>query len=309
MLGSVVQVHLSLPRKSKPTKIIQKIERVNKAKNLPLVSICICNFNMGRYIYDALNSVCMQLDSQYEVVVIDDGSSDNSLDELNRLKTKYNFLKIFPYARDSKRMLGATRNLSIKHSLGKYVVLHIDADDIWEDGIHEWCENAIKLSLKFNDEVFISGNQINFTNKRFIEDFGGYKNMGWTEDRDLWMRLASKNKLIFVNHPVFRKRMPLVFSDKLKKFPRVNWQTLQADLRSKKRIVAEAPELFFDSLINIGKRGIYNDIFRIICFIPGLIVAIYNGSNYQQKNEISASEYQKYKSMKTKSFDEWLRVD
>ena len=59
----------------------------------PRYSVCVCNYNMADTLERAMTSVLDQLDRNlYEVVVIDDGSSDSSLDELEEAgKVLYEF--------------------------------------------------------------------------------------------------------------------------------------------------------------------------------------------------------------------------
>ena len=99
-------------------------------------SICIANYNMSETLIASLESVLNQIDEKYEVIVVDDGSADNSVEKLLKLRQNYANLRVIPLLRDSRRKLGETRNISIRAARGKYVILHIDADDIWEPYIN-----------------------------------------------------------------------------------------------------------------------------------------------------------------------------
>ena len=87
---------------------------------------------MGDTIKKSLLSVIEQLDDSYEILVVDDGSSDNSIDNIKRIMLDYPNLRLIRLQRNKTRELGTTRNISIKEARGEYVILHIDADDLWE---------------------------------------------------------------------------------------------------------------------------------------------------------------------------------
>ena len=87
----------------------------------PIYSICICNFNMSNTLEISLKSILDQIDDRFEVVVVDDGSTDTSLNILFRIKSHYKQLRIIPLIRDRRRKLGETRNISIRAARGKYV--------------------------------------------------------------------------------------------------------------------------------------------------------------------------------------------
>ena len=55
----------------------------------PTYSVCICNYNMADTLEVSLRSVLDQLDERYEVIVIDDGSKDSSVEILENLSNAY----------------------------------------------------------------------------------------------------------------------------------------------------------------------------------------------------------------------------
>ena len=116
-------------------------------------SICIANYNMSETLIASLESVLNQLDEKYEVIVVDDGSADNSVEKLLNLREKYLNLRVIPLLRDNRRKLGETRNISIRAARGKYVILHIDADDIWEPYINSFAKiyHELEKRLEIND--------------------------------------------------------------------------------------------------------------------------------------------------------------
>tara|TARA_B100000131_G_scaffold125369_1_gene122638 strand:- start:246 stop:1085 length:840 start_codon:yes stop_codon:yes gene_type:complete len=157
----------------------------------------------------SLKSVLDQLDERYEVLVLDDGSSDSSLSVLDKISKIYHNFRYIPLIRDSRRKLGETRNLSIEAARGKYVILHIDADDKWGNHIDSFIRLFHDLSKRLDlDNFMLSGKQIHIASREFMLE-NKYPNVYYTEDRILWTQLASKGALLCINHKIFRKRIPI----------------------------------------------------------------------------------------------------
>ena len=100
------------------------------SNNLPLVSVCIPAYNHEKYIEDCLESVIAQDYKNIELLIIDDGSSDNTkqkiLDMMPKLKAR--FVRVFF---DSQTNMGTCRtgNRLYKNARGKYIY-HIASDDM-----------------------------------------------------------------------------------------------------------------------------------------------------------------------------------
>ncbi len=111
-----------------------------------LVSVIIPCYNQGKFLEECLNSVYDSSYKQVEVIVINDGSTDNSREFISTLKTKFNFILI------DQINLGPSlaRNNAIKVSKGKYI-LPLDADD--KIG-RFYIESALK-QLEDNDKIGI----------------------------------------------------------------------------------------------------------------------------------------------------------
>lgn len=94
----------------------------------PLVSIIIPNFNRAHYLKEALASVINQSYSNWEVIVIDDGSTDDSKQTITTLAKDE--LRIRWIARQKKPKGAAhCRNIGIEHAKGKYLIF-LDSDDL-----------------------------------------------------------------------------------------------------------------------------------------------------------------------------------
>jgi len=93
--------------------------------NQPSVSVIIPNYNYGRFLSEAIDSVLAQTYSNVEIVVVDDGSSDNSLEILAEYEKKG--IKV---VRQKNSGVGAARNTGVKNSSGDLIAF-LDADDVW----------------------------------------------------------------------------------------------------------------------------------------------------------------------------------
>ncbi|HEX8287412.1 MAG TPA: glycosyltransferase [Pyrinomonadaceae bacterium] len=91
----------------------------------PTVSVIIPNYNYGRFLRETIESVLAQTYPCKEIVVVDDGSTDDSLEVLARYDQ--NKVKII---RQKNRGVGAARNAGVKASSGDLVAF-LDADDFW----------------------------------------------------------------------------------------------------------------------------------------------------------------------------------
>src|SRR5262249_16695009 len=103
-----------------------------------LVSIIIPPYNSARYLCDAIDSVLAQTFTDFEVLVIDDGSTD----ETESLMSRYG--PPIRYIRQENRGVARARNRGIEESRGGYVAF-LDADDTWFPHKLERQIEALKL--------------------------------------------------------------------------------------------------------------------------------------------------------------------
>ena len=92
----------------------------------PFFSIIVPTFNSSKFIKRCLNSIINQSFKNYEVIFIDDFSTDNTISIIKSYKKK-NF---YIYRLKKNSGPGAARNLGIKKAIGKYISF-LDADDFW----------------------------------------------------------------------------------------------------------------------------------------------------------------------------------
>lgn len=115
-----------------------------------LFSIIIPSFNYAQYLPRAIQSVLAQSGSDFEIIIIDDGSTDNTADIIAPFLTSNKLIK---YIYQSNKGLAAARNAGIKQSLASYLIF-LDADDeLLPDALHHYRENI----LEYPDKYFLIG--------------------------------------------------------------------------------------------------------------------------------------------------------
>ena len=95
----------------------------NKRIYKPKVSVIIPSYNSGNYILKTLNSVISQTMNDLEIIIIDDGSTDNTKEIIESVKDKR-----INYIYKVNQGLAAARNTGIRNARGKYITF-LDADD------------------------------------------------------------------------------------------------------------------------------------------------------------------------------------
>ncbi|MEX0780311.1 MAG: glycosyltransferase family 2 protein [Balneolales bacterium] len=97
--------------------------------NYPLVSIITPTYNSHQFIEETINSLLNQTYSNWELIITDDCSSDDTWKILNNYAEKDNRIKIFRLEQNSGA--GIARNNSIKQSNGRFIAF-CDSDDQWK---------------------------------------------------------------------------------------------------------------------------------------------------------------------------------
>lgn len=194
-------------------------------------SICIPNRNMENTIEVALRSVLDQIDVEYEVIVVDDGSTDRSVEILKSLELEYSNLYVHELPRDPKRILAETRNISISFARGQYLLLHIDCDDYWYPYIKDFVKIYHQIEKFKGSQFLLSGHQLNMGEAHFLRSHGPYKSGHMVEDRDMWFRLARIGAYIPLDHVVFRERMKLTKKQRFRKIVHLNYIILSDEIR------------------------------------------------------------------------------
>lgn len=196
----------------------------------PKYSVCVPNYNMSDTIYQAISSVARQLNDDYEILIIDDGSNDQSKEVIHRLEAEYPVVRAIFLPRDKNRYLGETRNFSVYSALGDYVLLHIDADDVWEAYLQDLVKLFHHIEKAYNRDFLLVGQQTGIIKRELMLTSGGYENIYRGEDRNLMFNLAAQDKILFLNYKTFRRRLSRPPNKKYIKVIWDMWSHIQYDL-------------------------------------------------------------------------------
>lgn len=267
----------------------------------PIYSICICNYNMGDTLFNSLTSVLEQIDNTYEVILVDDGSNDNSVEVCKVLGEKYKNFRFVALSRDTKRQLGETRNYSILLAKGQWCIFHLDTDDFIEPHIQDFVLLVRALSEKMNKDVLFAGQQIHMAKRDFLLSKGPFQNIYRGEDRDLYLRLVKSNEWIVITHKRFIHRMRRSRYKLLLKSVRDLFDQSVTDLRAN-----NSPRLYLlESLSLVKKLGVKTLLFRSFTIHWTWKVAKERG-DLDREGYPSHNEFIAYRSQNTKTSKEWL---
>ena len=174
-----------------------------------LVSIIVPVFNVENYIEKCLNSIINQTYKNIEVILVDDGSTDNSGNICDVYSKKYNFIKVFHTKNGG---VARARNIGLKNVTGKYITF-VDSDDwIKEDYIMYLYSNLIK----YNSEIsccnfdYIDENEKIRIDKGeekvlIFNTFDALENLLYQKELDtsLWGKLYHRGSSLYLYSEIF----------------------------------------------------------------------------------------------------------
>ena len=128
----------------------------------PLVSIIMPCYNAERYVAQSIESVLAQTYQNWELLITDDGSTDRSVDVVNRYCAKDKRINLLVPGKHSG--IATTRNLSIQRAKGHFIAF-LDSDDIWKS---DKLEKQIGFMLE-HDMAFT------YSSYEVIDEQGGFK--------------------------------------------------------------------------------------------------------------------------------------
>jgi len=141
---------------------------------IPLVSIVTPSFNSEKFIAETIASVQNQTVADWELLIIDDASSDDTVAHIKKLQAEDPRIKCFPLS-ENKGPANA-RNLGIKNAEGRYLTF-LDADDIW---FPEFLETGI-AEAKMHHFVFASYQRLDEDLKPYLSDFIVPRKVNYTD--------------------------------------------------------------------------------------------------------------------------------
>lgn len=200
----------------------------------PRVSVIIPTYNSAAMVQEAIGSVLAQTYADLEVVVMDDGSTDDTESVVRRFGDRVRYFK------QENQGVSAARNAGINKSLGDYVAF-LDSDDLWLPeklsaqiplleadptlGLVycDWSVVSREALLQSSylkdlpaasgyvfDELIQSGFILTsgvVLRRGCLDDVGAFdKSLAIAQDYDLWLRISYRWKIQLVNRCLFTKR-------------------------------------------------------------------------------------------------------
>lgn len=127
------------------------------------ISIIIPVYNAEQYLEECLLSISQQTFGDFEILAINDGSTDCSLEILNQYLEKESRLKVLSQANQG---VSAARNLGLENAKGDYIAF-VDADDFLIS--HYWLDNLYQNAHKSSADIVGAGFTSYFSNQKTSE--------------------------------------------------------------------------------------------------------------------------------------------
>jgi glycosyltransferase involved in cell wall biosynthesis len=204
----------------------------------PSVSVVITCYNYGRYLAGCIQSVLEQTLQDYEIIVVNDGSTD----ETDLVAQQFSGYEKLHYIRQENAGQANAKNTGIKNSRGEYVAF-LDADDLWEkDKLEKQMplfssdsvgvvftlasyidEKGAPVAVeppggylsprrgKVSDFLFLD-NFVPFSSSivrmECLHEFGGFdESLKMGIDWDLWLRISTRYEFDYVDEPLLLYRL------------------------------------------------------------------------------------------------------
>lgn len=240
---------------------------MSQQASTPLISVIIPTYNSQQTIQETINSVLNQTFTNFELIIIDDGSTDSTLNILSKIKEPR--LKVYPYPNSGVGGPPVARNRGIAHAAGQYIAF-LDHDDLWtpdklETQLHALQANpqaAVAYSWLDNineaGDFYYSGNRVAISGdvygpllvRNFLktgsnplicryafDKLGGFdETLSPADDWDMWLRLAARYHFVCV------PSVQILYRIVVKSLSSDVQQTESTALRIIEREFAQAPE-------------------------------------------------------------------
>lgn len=168
-----------------------------------MISVCLASYNGEKHIKKQLESILSQLSSNDEIIVSDDNSCDNTLNEIYSLND--NRIKVLEFIRNKSGLnphMLASSNFenAIKHTKGDFIFLS-DQDDIWApDKVTEFMQYLGKYDLVNSDCCYIINDKIELNTSQF-KGKTPYRNLLITRPKYHGCCLAVSRRIVEVALP------------------------------------------------------------------------------------------------------------
>ncbi len=143
-----------------------------------MISVCIATHNGAHYIKEQIGSILCQLEINDEIIISDDGSTDNTIDILlafNDKRIKIHFYKQPVKSKHSHTYVCRNFENALKYAKGEYIFL-ADQDDWWMPNKVEKCVAALTNNILVVHQAEVCDRSLNFKGMLMYEDNFVFKN-------------------------------------------------------------------------------------------------------------------------------------
>ena len=205
---------------------------MNKIETKPQVSVIIPTYNRAWVIEEAIDSVLAQDYTEFELIVVDDGSTDHTSDVLDSYR---NVIKVFP---QKNKGVSAARNRGIAEASGKFIAF-LDSDDLWlpqkltvqieffdqtPDALicqteEIWIRNGLRVNPKKRHKkpsgmifkpslkLCLVSPSATMIHRGLFDRVGVFdETLPACEDYDLWLRISCRFPIHLIDTPLIIKR-------------------------------------------------------------------------------------------------------
>ncbi|MDA9120131.1 glycosyltransferase family 2 protein [Opitutales bacterium] len=140
----------------------------------PFFSVIVICYNSENTIEKCINSIFSQTYKQFDIICVNDGSTDNTLSLLNKFAKSDNCVRIFSQKNNGR---GSARNLGIKNSTSQFI-LFVDSDDFVDKDFLLHAYDTIQLNktdliiydIKYQNELLSASKNKIINERRYIEE-------------------------------------------------------------------------------------------------------------------------------------------
>ena len=166
---------------------------------MPKISVIIPVYNAEEYLSECLDSVCSQSLQDIEIICVDDGSTDSSLDILNKYKVSDSRIQVL---RQENKYAGAARNAGLRIAKGEFVIFW-DADDFFESSALSIMYSRI---TETNADICICGAYRYYTDGHMSIPTRAYLNRTLVPDKPVFNRMDIPDTILQITSiPVWNK--------------------------------------------------------------------------------------------------------